>query len=64
MKKECKCCGKVFNELPPNFKTWVDDELKLVGKPHIVGFLWECECKSTLFIKAKDFINELPEEAK
>jgi hypothetical protein len=49
--KECKNCGKIHKEIPQNARPWNDDELKLAGKPFLIGYFWECDCKSTMFSK-------------
>lgn len=46
-----KCgCGIVWTELPEHTKEWIDEELKLVGKSHVMGYFFNCVCGSTLFI--------------
>ena len=49
--KKCNNCGKVHNQLPTNSRRWEDDELKLVGLPSLIGWFFECDCKSTMFVK-------------
>ena len=40
--KKCSC-GKVHNEVPKNAREWKDEGV-------LIGWVWECECKSTLFV--------------
>lgn len=40
--KICGTCGKVFDHIPVGARPWV--EMKA-----IIGYVWECECGSTLF---------------
>lgn len=40
--KVCKC-GKVHDPIPLLVREQLDDD-------HVIGYYWECECKSTLFL--------------
>lgn len=56
MTYEKKCsCGIVWTKLPDDLKEWIDDELKLVGKTHIIGYFFNCVCHSTLFITYNNY---------
>lgn len=39
--KTCSC-GKFHEYVPNDAREWFEDGL-------LIGFVWECECKSTLF---------------
>lgn len=43
--KSCKCCGIIHCAIPEDARPWIEDEGKLIG------FFWECLCKSTMFVK-------------
>lgn len=47
----CKCCNTEHKQLPTNARVWQDEELKLVNKPSLIGWFFECACGSTMFIK-------------
>lgn len=51
--KICKCCHKKHNVIPDDAREWIDEELKLVGKDGFIGWFFECDCKSTLFVPKK-----------
>lgn len=43
--KICNTCKKVHEIIPENAREWLDgDEANIV-----LGFFWECDCKSTMF---------------
>ena len=45
LSKKCGSCGKMFPQVPTNAKPMLDE-----GK--ILGFDWQCECGSNVFMKA------------
>ncbi len=42
--KTC-ACGKVYPFIPSNARPWIEDQI-------LIGWFWECVCKSTLFKKS------------
>jgi hypothetical protein len=42
--KVCSC-GKIHLEIPETARKWIEDDV-------LIGHVWECECKSTLFAPA------------
>lgn len=41
-------CGIVHKYIPTDAKDWFEDEYKSI----LLGYLWQCECKSHLFVSA------------
>lgn len=57
MKIQKKCaCGKVHNQIPKEAKKWIDDGV-------LIGWCWNCECKSTLFVPTFTLKNLIHKEA-
>ncbi len=55
MKINKKCsCGRVHFEIPKDRREWIEDS-------KVIGWLWECSCKSTLFFPAYTLKNLLKE---
>lgn len=46
IKHKCQC-GIMHEFLPSNAREWLEDDGDLLG------YLWECDCKSTLFVLAR-----------
>lgn len=57
--KRCTVCDRKHKEIPQNARPWIDDEMKLAGKPHLIGWFWECKCGSTMFKKIQEKIQEV-----
>jgi hypothetical protein len=45
-------CGKVHEVIPETAQEWFEDGL-------LIGFIWDCECKSTLFTATFDLKKKL-----
>ena len=41
-------CGKIHVYIPMKARDWFDDS----SKYFLLGYVWECECKSSLFASA------------
>lgn len=49
--KKCAMCSKVHTEIPKDARPWNEQGI-------IIGYVWECECKSTLFKAVKETMQE------
>lgn len=47
IQKLCGCCGKVHNEVPNDARVWNDRIFQ--------GWVWECDCKSSLQYPTEEF---------
>lgn len=51
MEKKCNCCAKVHTKVPVNARPQMDFE-----EVNVIGYMWECDCKSTMFFMVKPLV--------
>lgn len=48
-------CGETFNQVPETCRAWIDEG-------QLIGWVWECSCKSTLFVPSYSLKKEQEEK--